>query len=117
MKTPEARSPCPISRSLDILGDRWSLLVIRDLFCGRDHFKDFLASPEKIATNTLSDRLDRLQKAGLVDTYPSERFQGRKAYRLTPMGEGLRPMMDAMVSWGLEHIQGTKVGIQPKTPN
>lgn len=60
----EKRSPCPIAGVLDILGDRWTLLVVRDLFCGKSQYKDFAASPEKIATNILADRLHRLVQHG-----------------------------------------------------
>ena len=57
---PSKRSPCPVAFSLDIFGDRWTLLVIRDLFYGRTRFKEFVASPEGIPTNILTDRLERL---------------------------------------------------------
>ena len=60
------RSPCPLACALDLLGDRWTLLVIRDLVLGKSRFKEFVASPEGIPTNILSDRLDRLLTHGIV---------------------------------------------------
>jgi DNA-binding HxlR family transcriptional regulator len=66
-KTP-TRSRCPIANALDLLGDRWTLLVVRDLlFTGRVRFKELLASPENIPTNILADRLRRLEDSGIVD--------------------------------------------------
>jgi DNA-binding HxlR family transcriptional regulator len=64
------RSPCPVAFSLDIFGDRWTLLVIRDLFFGRTRFKEFAASPEGIPTNILSDRLERLLARGIIEQIP-----------------------------------------------
>ena len=62
------RSPCPVACSLDIFGDRWTLLIVRDLFFGRARFKDFTASPESIPTNILADRLRRrLLAHGVVE--------------------------------------------------
>ena len=87
MKSPAAhRSICPLASSLDLFGDKWTLLVIRDLLCGKSQFKEFMQSPEKIATNILSARLARLQQLGLVETFASPRQPGRQAYRLTARG-------------------------------
>ena len=83
------RSPCPVACTLDLLGDKWTLLVIRDLFAGKSHFKEFAASPENIATNILSDRLKRLLSNGLVSQFPSEQVPGKYAYRLTEPGLAL----------------------------
>lgn len=95
------RSPCVISNVLDIVGDRWTLLIVRDLiFHGKHEYKEFLASPEAIATNILSDRLKRLVKAGMVNelSYPSNR--SRKLYYLTAKGKALMPILIEMISWG-----------------
>ena len=68
---PEQRSACPIANALDLLGDRWTLLVIRDLmFLGNRRFGEMLASPEGIPTNILTDRLRRLEERGLVEKVP-----------------------------------------------
>ncbi|KAA5539444.1 helix-turn-helix transcriptional regulator [Roseiconus nitratireducens] len=108
------RSPCPLSCTLDLVGDRWTLLVIRDMALGRSHFKEFSESPEKIATNILSDRLAKLVDAGLAERYPSVEFPGRDAYRLTDKGQSLLPVLKAIADWGLENIEGTRVGIKAR---
>jgi DNA-binding HxlR family transcriptional regulator len=108
------RSPCPVACTLDLIGDKWTLLIVRDLVLGRQYFKDFLASPERIATNVLTDRLTRLIEAGLVQTCPSEERVGRSAYKLTPKGESLKPVLKAVTDWGLQHIEGTEIRIRRK---
>ena len=101
------RSVCPVSCALDLIGDKWTLLIVRDLVLGRQYFKEFLASPERIATNVLTDRLTRLMDADLVQACPSEERVGRNAYKLTPKGESLKPVLQAVAAWGLQHIEGT----------
>ncbi|MEM6567152.1 MAG: helix-turn-helix domain-containing protein [Planctomycetota bacterium] len=99
--------------TLDLIGDRWTLLVVRDLFAGRSRFSEFLRSPEGIATNVLTDRLDRLVDAGLVDRRvepPAKRAE----YHLTKAGRSLRPLLGAIRDWGLRHIEGTEARIAPK---
>ncbi len=95
------RSPCPVACALDILGDRWTLLVIRDLMFGRSRFKDFTASPEGIPTNILSERLERLRRHGLVEQVPAADGTKRLAYCLTEKGHSLRPVLEALRDWGL----------------
>jgi DNA-binding HxlR family transcriptional regulator len=112
MKT-ERRSPCPVACSLDILGDKWTLLVIRDLACGKTSFKDFCQSPEKIATNTLADRLVRLETAKLIETVPVVGHPTRLHYQLTAKGRTLMPILEAIKNWGLEHIPGTEARMKP----
>ncbi len=102
------RSPCPVACSLDILGDRWTLLVIRDLFLGRDRFRDFAASPEGIPTNILSERLERLLQTGIVEQIPASDGTKRRAYRLTAKGKALRPALEALRDWGLKWEAGTR---------
>lgn len=101
------RSPCPVACTLDIIGDKWTLLVIRDLACGKSTFREFIASPERIATNILTDRLLRLQEHGLIERYiPAE--SRHEAYRLTRKGTTLLPIARAIRDWGLAHIPGTE---------
>lgn len=107
------RSPCPISCGLDIFGDRWTLLIIRDLLCGRSRFKDLTASPEGIATNLLSERLVRLTRHKIIEQIPSPDGTKHRAYRLTPKGEALRPLLELMRDWGLRWEPGTKAGLKP----
>ena len=107
------RSRCPISCVLDLLGDQWTLLVIRDLMLGRTQFKEFTDSSEGIATNILTDRLSRLVEYGVIETFPSEPT-GKHAYRLTKKGKSLEPVVKAVADWGLQNIKGTKIGMKPK---
>lgn len=108
------RSPCPIACTLDLLGDKWTLLVIRDLLLGRQHFKEFAESPEGIATNILSSRLARLVEHGIVAKFPSSEHPGREAYCLTKKGEALRPVLIAIKKWGLDNLKGTEARLKPK---
>ncbi len=102
------RSPCPVACVLDICGDRWTLLVIRDLMFGRSRFKDFSASPEGIPTNILSDRLNRLLRHGLAEQVPAEDGTMRLGYRLTEKGRSLGPVLEAMRDWGVKWEPSTK---------
>lgn len=102
------RSPCPLACVLDLCGDRWTLLVIRDLMFGRSRFKDFTASPEGIPTNILTDRLNRLLRHGIAEQFPAEEGSLRMGYRLTAKGKALRPVLEAMRDWGLKWEPGTK---------
>jgi DNA-binding HxlR family transcriptional regulator len=101
---PGRRSGCPLNASVEMLGDRWSLLIIRDMMVrGSRTFKEFLQSDEKIATNILADRLDRLKKYGIITTRgdPSD---GRKSiYVLTAKGIDLAPVLTEMVLWAAAH--------------
>ncbi|MFO1483402.1 MAG: helix-turn-helix domain-containing protein [Verrucomicrobiaceae bacterium] len=108
----QRRSPCPVSCALDIFGDRWTLLVIRDLMLGRSRFKDFAASPESVPTNILSDRLRRLLQHGIVEQLPAAEGAKHLAYKLTEKGEALRPVLKAMKQWGLDWEKGTKAAME-----
>lgn len=101
------RSPCPIAASLDILGDKWTLLVIRDLLMGKSRFAEFRDSPEKIASNILTERLKRLECAGMVTRERYQERPPRDAYRLTPKGRGALPILQAMARWANTHMPGT----------
>ena len=89
-----------------MLGDRWSLLVVRDLMRGKRRYAEFLESSEKIPTNILADRLKRLVAKGLVRSHRYSQHPPRLEYELTPKGEDLRPVMHAMVDWGVRHAGG-----------
>ncbi len=95
--------------SLDIFGDRWTLLVIRDLFLGRARFKDFIASPERIPTNILTERLERLLAHNIIEQIPAEDGTKRLAYRLTEKGKALGAVLKAMRDWGLAWDKSTRV--------
>ncbi len=102
----QPRSGCPISLALELFGDPWSLLIVRDLmFKGIKTFGGFLEAGEGIASNILSDRLERLELAGLL-TKTRDRADGRRfVYRLTAKGIALAPMMTELVLWSADHEQ------------
>lgn len=104
----KSRSVCPVTSALDIIGDRWTLVIIRDLMAGRSHYKEFQHSPEGISSNILADRLSKLVGWGLVERFSPSEVMGRQAYRLTALGETLRPVLVAVSDWGLNHIEGTE---------
>jgi DNA-binding HxlR family transcriptional regulator len=98
------RSGCPVSISLDILGDRWSLLIIRDLMVrGYRTFKEFRESGEGIATNILANRLRRLERAGIIITEADELDRRKVNYRLTEKGIDLAPVLLELLVWGARH--------------
>lgn len=98
------RSGCPVSISLEMFGDRWSLLVVRDLMVrGLRTFKDFQESGEGIATNILSDRLHKLQASGIIALEPDEGDGRRTNYRLTEKGIDLAPVLLDLLLWGARH--------------
>ena len=105
----DLRSCCPIACTLDLVGDRWTLLVIRDLMLGKSRFDQFIASPEGIATNILARRLRLLVDQGLAIREPDSEDGRKVTYRLTERGESLRPVIKAIAAWGLESIEGASV--------
>jgi DNA-binding HxlR family transcriptional regulator len=110
LMNPPPRSPCPIACTLDLLGDRWTLLVIRDmLFFEKQRFEEFLESPEGISTNILADRLKMLEEMGLVEKQPYSNHARRMNYCLTESGRSLKPVLKIMAVWGLKHLEGTQV--------
>jgi DNA-binding HxlR family transcriptional regulator len=112
--TPARRSPCPIACSLDVFGDRWTLLIVRDLMLGSERFKEFAGSPEGVPTNILADRLSRLVDHGIADKVTAADGSRHAAYRLTPKGQALIPILGAIRDWGLAWEKGTRVGLSPK---
>ena len=95
------RSECPIAQSLELLGDRWTLLVLRDmLFFGKSRFREFLDSPEAIASNILASRLKKLEAAGLIERSPDPADRRRYLYTATGKGESLRPLLEELAAWG-----------------
>ena len=102
------RSSCPITNVLDTLGDKWTLLVIRDLVLGKRRYQEFTSSPERIASNILADRLKKLETGGLVTRHAYQRNPVRYEYFLTEKGEGLKPVLEAIIVWGKKHYPDTK---------
>ena len=105
----ELRSECAVAATLDLVGDRWTLLIVLDLlFAGELRYGDLLAAPERIPTNTLADRLRKLTDAGIIEREQYSSRPPRHSYRLTDRGRALAPVLDAMATWGTTHIPGTR---------
>jgi DNA-binding HxlR family transcriptional regulator len=101
---PKHRSGCPVSLSLEIFGDRWSLLIVRDLMVrGLHTFKQFQESGERIASNILANRLQKLERLGIVTAEREVADRRRVNYRLTARGIELAPMMLELLIWGARH--------------
>ncbi len=101
------RSGCPIATTLDLVGDRWTLVILRDLLNGKSKFSEFLASPERITTNVLTDRFTRMEAAGLIGRRPYQERPRRYAYTLTERGRDLHPIAQAMCRWANRHFPET----------
>ncbi|MBL4638382.1 MAG: helix-turn-helix transcriptional regulator [Proteobacteria bacterium] len=101
------RSACPIACSLDIIGDKWTLLVVRDLFFGKTKFKELQESAENIPTNILANRLKQLEKAGMVVKTPYQDRPVRYQYHLTETGKSLESVVKAIVQWGEQQFVNT----------
>ena len=95
--------PCPVARSVDLIGDRWSLLIVRDAFDGMRRFSDFQRSLG-VARNILSDRLKKLVDAGVLETEAAAEGSAYQAYVLTPRGQSLLPVVLALRQWGESNL-------------
>lgn len=105
IKILENRSGCPVATSLDIIGDKWSLIIIRDIFIGRTSFTDFLNAPEKISTNILKNRLNKLEQYEIIYHKVSKSDRKVKNYFLTEKGMDLYPLIYELSMWSLKHIE------------
>jgi DNA-binding HxlR family transcriptional regulator len=107
MKVIHNRSDCPIGLTLDDVGDRWSLLIIRDMmFAGKKTYNELINSREHIATNILADRLQQLTSHGFIRKV-SDPSDGRKTiYQLTEKGVDLMPLLEAYIDWGMKYKPG-----------
>ena len=116
------RSTCPISTALEFAGDRWTLLVIRDLmFAGKRHFREFLQSEEAISSNVLADRLHSLVESGIVTRRDDPTHAQKAIYSLSEKGLGLLPVLIAMSAWSQKHDPRTRrpeavglIGLEPR---
>ncbi|TAK75235.1 MAG: transcriptional regulator [Dehalococcoidia bacterium] len=102
-RTYDRQQACPIARSLDIVGDRWTLLVLRDLRRGHSKFADLLVSLQGISPTVLSERLQSLEQDGLAARRFYSDHPPRAEYVLTPRGDSLAPVLKALYDWGTEH--------------
>lgn len=105
VKPIKKRSLCPISSALDIIGDKWSLLIVRDLvFEGKNTYGQYLRGEERIATNILADRLEWLEMAGIIKRFPHPDGRTKSTFKLTAKGADLIPLIVDMVVWSDEHL-------------
>ena len=96
------RSDCPINFALEVFGDKWSLLIVRDIvFAGKNTYNEFLDSEEKIATNILSNRLKMLEERGIIkkEYDPARKTRSKVVYKLTQEGSGLIPILVEIMLW------------------
>ncbi len=98
------RSSCPVSTSLEIIGDHWTLVLIRDFFLNRVTFSDFKNSPENIATNILTDRIHKLLKYKIIKYRLNPKNRKVKQYYLTDSGIELYPLIYDLLIWGKNHL-------------
>ena len=104
LKPPAPRSHCPISFALNVLGDRWTLLIVRDLlFKDKHYFREFVDSEERIATNILTDRLEKLEAHGIVTREPEVENRRNVRYELTSKGRDLAPILVEIIRWSGKH--------------
>lgn len=104
MKDLKQRSACPVSTSLDVLGDKWTLLILRDMvFAGKSTYGQFLQSAEKMATNILADRLAGLEAQGIVSKAVAADKKSKFTYRLTEKGIDTVPIIVELILWGAKH--------------
>ena len=110
----EWRSCCTISSALDVIGDKWSLLIIRDLIVHRTRtFSQFLDSPEHISTNILASRLKLLADLKLIERTDPNGSARNNAFTLTDSGAALRPIIEALADWSYTHLKEFHNGIAP----
>jgi DNA-binding HxlR family transcriptional regulator len=105
------RSKCPLATALDVIGDKWSLLVVRDMCMEKSRYGEFLAAPEGIPTNILADRLRRLEETGIVKKKPYQLKPLRYEYILTLKGADLLPVLQELAIWANKHVP--ECGVPP----
>lgn len=99
------RSRCPIASSLDVLGDKWSLIIVRSMVMGATSYSDFLSAPERISTNILAARLRRMREVGLIEQTDVRRGARNGSYRLTAKGAELIPLLQEIARWGERNLK------------
>jgi DNA-binding HxlR family transcriptional regulator len=105
----QQKSLCPINLALEVFGDRWSLLIVRDLmFAGKRHFREFLQSEEGISSNILTERLGKLVEYGVLGKTDDPTHKQKAIYSLTPMGIDLLPVVTQIGIWGRKYGPVTK---------
>jgi DNA-binding HxlR family transcriptional regulator len=94
---------CPIAKTLDIIGERWTMLILRDLFLGASKFSDFRQHSPRMPTKVLSDRLKSLEHDGVIQRRMYSEHPLRAEYHLTPRGRSIEPIVSAVYDWGMHH--------------
>ena len=111
------RSDCPIATTLDVVGDKWSLLLVRDIaLFGKHRNKDFQEATENIPSNILANRLKQLVETGLIEKCLYQEHPPRYEYNLTEAGKGLLPVIKAMAEWAETYIDGVTIPKKIKSP-
>lgn len=106
------RSVCPIACTLDILGDKWTLLVVRDLFLGKKTYSEIQSSPENIPTSILANRLKMLLEYEIIEKNAYQQHPVRYAYSLTHKGNELETIIKAMLQWGEKNIPNSQARLK-----
>ena len=101
---PKFRSRCPVASALDVVGDKWTLVVLRTIFAGRHRYGELADIPEAISSNILADRLERLEALGLIARKSYRQNPVRYEYHLTRKGADLLPVLQELASWAARHI-------------
>ncbi|MEE8057251.1 MAG: helix-turn-helix domain-containing protein [Pseudomonadales bacterium] len=113
---PISRSRCPVTCALDILGDKWTLIVVRDMFLGKRTYSELQNGTEKIPTNILADRLKRLEAGGIIRKEPYQQRPVRYGYHLTQKGKDLGPVLQELIKWGCKHLSNVAI-VDPSVLN
>ena len=101
------RSGCPIVNGLDIFGDKWTLVILRDLLCGKETYSELADSPEKIPTNRLAERLKMLEAEEMLVKEQYQQRPKRYKYLLTEKGKDILPTLQEIAKWSNKYIEGT----------
>jgi DNA-binding HxlR family transcriptional regulator len=110
MAARKRKSDCPIHFALELFGDRWTFLIVRDLmFKGKRHYGEFVRSEEGIATNILADRLSMLEESGIVSKRGDEQHGSKHVYKLTRKGVDLLPILTEVILWSAKYDTRTAV--------
>ena len=113
MKQIKRKSDCPINFGLEIFGDKWTFLIIRDLmFKDKHYYGEFVQSDEKIATNLLADRLSMLEREGIINKSADEKHKQKLVYNLTKKGTDLMPVLVEIILWSAKYDKKSAVDKQ-----
>ena len=113
MATKKRKSYCPINFALEVFGDKWTFLIVRDLmFKGKHYYGEFLQMEEKIATNILADRLVSLEQSGIITRTIDDTHNSKKIYRLTEKGIDLLPLLTEAILWSAKHDNQTAADVK-----